>query len=365
MPVPYGDITANFAAFTKQIEELGQRLGQTAEIQVGEGKQEMPVGTTMALIEQATKMLDSVHKRLCRAFAEEFGLLKERFRENPEAFVKSLKRPSKPWTDQMFKDALDKYELIPVADPNNPTSLHRTAKANIIEMLITKYPQLMNAMNGLKRVLRTAGIDAEGLLNAQPAPPPPDPRMVAIEQKAKAEQNKAQIAWVQTQIKAAQAQADMQGKAQDMQLRERIEMLKLEEGRLRLQSEMLIHAHELQRDDASAQSELQAEQAKTAQELMHNQARAQSELAIEGQKHVQSMQVEHGRNAMQLAAEHAKQQHQVLSEQARTRLHLQNEAEKHEQTKRHMDEKHAADLEHKKALARVAAQAKPKPKEKK
>lgn len=362
MPIPYGDITANFAAFVQHIEEVGQRLGQTAEINVGEGKQDMPVGTTMALIEQATKMLDSVHKRLCRAFAEEFGLLKERFRENPEAFVRSLKRPSKPWTDEMFRQALDKYELVPVADPNNPTSLHRTAKANIIEMLITKYPTLINAMAGLKRVLRTAGIDAEGLLNAQPAPPPPDPRLVAIEQKAEAERNKAQIAWVQTQIKMMEAQSAIADKAAERQIRERLEMLKLEEGRLKLQQEMIIHAHEIHRDNASAASEIQNEQAKVAQELLLNQARGEQELQTEREKHTQKLQLDQSKEVFKLVADGIRQNQQTAAERVRANLQMATEHDKHGQTMRHTDEKHRVELEHARAKARAAAAAKPKPK---
>jgi len=362
MPIPYGDITANFAAFVQHIEEVGQRLGQTAEISVGEGKQDMPVGTTMALIEQATKMLDSVHKRLHRAFGEEFGLLKERFKENPGAFVRSLKRPSKPWTDKMFRDALDKYELVPVSDPNNPTSLHRVAKANIIDALITKYPQLMNAASSLKRMLRIAGIDAEGLLNTQPAPPPPDPRMLAIQAKAEAEKVKAQIGWVQAQIKMAQVQHEMQDSAAERSVRERVEMLKLEEGRLRLQQEMIIHAHEINRDNASGQSNIENEQMKTAHELLMERVRGEHEMQLEGQKHAHNMQTEQGRTAIQLASERAKQEHQLEAERARTQSQLASERERHEQSVRHQEQKHAADLEHKKALARVAAQAKPKDK---
>jgi hypothetical protein len=65
----------------------GQRIGGTSESMVGEGKQELPVGTALAMIEQAAKVMNAVHKRLHAAQAEEFKLLVECFRENPEAFV--------------------------------------------------------------------------------------------------------------------------------------------------------------------------------------------------------------------------------------------------------------------------------------
>jgi hypothetical protein len=361
MALPYKEPGPAFTAFIQHIEEIGQRLGQTADVNIGEGKQDMPVGTTMALIEQATKIIDSVHKRLHVSFSQEFKLLANLFRRDPEAFFRHNKKPAKKWNVELVKQALDQYELVPVSDPNNPTSLHRIAKANMIDGLITKYPQLMNAMAGLRKILHIAGIDAEGLVNAQPAPPPPDPRFAAIQAKAEAEKVKGQIAWLQTQIKMAQAQADIQGKGHELALRERLETMKLEEGRLRLQQEMIIHAHEIQRDNTSAQADIEANQLKTAHELVLDQARGQSELQMEGQKHAHQMQAEQGRTAIQLAAEHSKHQNQLQTEKEREAHRLEIERQRHEQSMRHTDAKHEADLEHKRALARVAAQAKPKP----
>src|SRR6266853_1059267 len=64
MPLPYKETGPSFTAFSQHLEEVGQKLGATANINVGEGKQDAPVGTTLALIEQATKVIDSAHKRL-------------------------------------------------------------------------------------------------------------------------------------------------------------------------------------------------------------------------------------------------------------------------------------------------------------
>ena len=58
---------------------------------VGEGRQDAPVGTTLALIEQAIKPLLATHKRLCAAQSDELQLLVERFREDPEALFRHQK----------------------------------------------------------------------------------------------------------------------------------------------------------------------------------------------------------------------------------------------------------------------------------
>src|SRR4029077_8882796 len=110
-----------------------------------------------------------------------FRLLKERFREDPEAFWRHNKRPTKQWTKDQFVQALESHELVPVSDPNNPTSLHRIAKAVAILQLAQTYQQFFNIKEVLARIFRIVGIDPEGLFNDQPAPPPPDPRMEAIQ----------------------------------------------------------------------------------------------------------------------------------------------------------------------------------------
>jgi len=38
-----------------------------------------------------------------------------------------------PWQREQFLKALEDCDLVPVSDPNNPTSLHRSAKAIVIQ----------------------------------------------------------------------------------------------------------------------------------------------------------------------------------------------------------------------------------------
>jgi hypothetical protein len=91
MPLPYKDVSPAFASLVDNIAQTGQRVGGTAEIQIGEGKQDAPVGTTLALIEQATKIMDAVHKRLHAAQAEEFQLAQGMLPRKP-GFVRALRQ---------------------------------------------------------------------------------------------------------------------------------------------------------------------------------------------------------------------------------------------------------------------------------
>ncbi len=346
MPLPYKETGTAFMQMAQHIEEVGQRLGQTADLNIGEGKQDVPVGTTMALIEQATKIMDSVHKRLHAAQAEEFCLLKERFRENPEAFWRHNKKPSRQWTEEQFKQALDQHELVPVADPNNPTSLHRIAKATIIDGLVTKYPQLMNAQNALKRMMRIADIDTEGLLNTTPAAPPPDPKMVAIQSKAQAEQMKAQIDQVRVQLEAQKQQATFVDNDKERAFKQQIQQYELQLEQMRVQAEMIIHAHDLQRDDASAKNDMQAKQAEVAHGIISDHASNQASLQQTAQKH----QIEVVANAQ-------KQHQEMVAQQQKHQQTMAAQREQHAQEIQLEREKHQADLENQKQIADAKAKA--------
>ncbi len=178
MPLPYKDIGPAFAQFVQNISETGQRVGGTAEIGIGEGKQDAPVGTTLALLEQATKIEGAVHKRLHAAQAEEFQLLKDCFRENPESFIRSVKGKL-DWDANMFVAALEDASIVPVADPNTPTHMHRLMKAQGLVQVDKAYPGMLSSQAVVERVLTMMGVDDADVLFAPPAPPQLPPEAMA------------------------------------------------------------------------------------------------------------------------------------------------------------------------------------------
>jgi hypothetical protein len=365
MPLPYKDTSQAFTSFLQNVAEEGQRLAATAEINVGEGKQDAPVGTTLALIEQATKMLDAVHKRLFDAQGQEFMLLKERFREDPEAFWRHNKKTTIPWEKEQFIQALDNFNLVPVADPNNPTSLHRMAKATLIKQLSEANKQLYNVKAVDTKILRMSGIDPEGLFNAQPTPPPPDPRMVAISQKS--EQVKMQVT-AQMQQSQQQLQLktqELEGRAADRESREKVEKMKLLIETLRLHEEQMMNSNEmnmeqqrheakLMMDQAAAFTEMQVDAHRAHQELQVKQALGQHEIAAKGAETMHDIH-----------ATHATHQHDMQKAHEQHQFDMATAHDKHTTEMSQMKEKHAAELEQTKALgaAKVAA-AKKMPKAK-
>lgn len=347
MPLPYKEVGPSFNNFITQVQDRGDRLAATGNVKVGEGKQDVPVGTTLALIEQASKVMDSAHKRLHSAQAEEFQLLVERFREDPEAFWRNSKGMTHQWEKDQFLKALDDYNLVPVADPNNPTSLHRAAKALGIKQLQAATPDIYDPVAVDMRVMRILDIDPSGLFRSEPAPPPPDPRMAAVQAKAQAEQQKNQIAQLETQIKAATAQQQFADKAQERASRERIENMKIQLQRLKLQQEQVIHAHDAARDAALAQHQAHLDAVGRMSEV-----------------HADSVARAHD-----LAADNAERQHELRGGIIKSAQEIAMEQQRHEADMRRSDELHRMKMEHEKEMhaarleaAKQLARAKPKAK---
>lgn len=238
MPLPYKGPSATLAQISDKIAEDGRRLGGTTEIQAGEGRADVPVGTTIALIEQATKIISVVHKRLHSAQQEEFEILKDLFAENPEALWKFAKNPARKWEQaQEFAD----LELVPAADPNIPSHIHRVMQATALIQLAQSAPQIYNLKEVHERALHTLGIgDADALFAPPQAGPPPDPKVQAKSQemqiKSMEQQREAQTAVLETQSRERETMAQLQDNEAERQNRLDVESMKIREQQIKEQS---------------------------------------------------------------------------------------------------------------------------------
>ena len=207
MPLPYKDPSSALMSLVENMAQTGQRVGGTSELQVGEGRADAPVGTTLAMIDQATKILNSVHKRLHSSQADEFKLLVRTFRENPDSFWNRLKRPTTEWNEQTFLQALHDCELVPQADPNTASQTQRLMKIMGLKQLQASNPSMYDPI-----AIDTAALKAMGWSNpeqflapkdAQAAPPP---ELQQIQAKIQTEAQKAQAAMISAQVKAQEVQ---------------------------------------------------------------------------------------------------------------------------------------------------------------
>jgi len=223
MPLPYKDVGAGLMSLADNMASTGARVGGTAEMAVGEGRADAPVGTTLAMIEQATKILNAVHKRMHAAQAEEFQLLARCFRENPESFWQRKGKPSYPWSEETFIQALNDCELIPQADPNTASHTQRLMKVMALKQLQSASPSMYDPIAIDTAALKAIGwSNPEQFLAPQSAQSRPPPELLQAQALMQTNQMKAQASMMDSQTKAHAA--EMKGQADLMKAK--IDMIK-------------------------------------------------------------------------------------------------------------------------------------------
>jgi len=219
MPLPYKEPGGALMNLVNSMAETGMRVGGTAEMAVGEGRGDAPVGTTVALIEQAKVILNSVHKRLHSSQAEEFQLLRRTFEEHPESFWQRNRKPAYPWDEKTFTDALKNFLLVPQADPNTASSIQRMMKVVALKQLAAQNPALYDPI-----AIDMAALQALGWNNPQQfmAPPSaqgkPPPELLEKMANIQAKQKEADARMLDSQTRAAESQARLQLDQQKLQM---------------------------------------------------------------------------------------------------------------------------------------------------
>ena len=240
MPLPYKDVGNGLMTLSDNMATTGARIGGTAEMAVGEGKQDAPVGTTLAMIEQATKVLNAVHKRMHAAQAEEFQLLARCFKENPESFWQRKGKPSYPWDEHTFVQALNDCELIPQADPNTSSQTQRLMKIMALKQLAAANPSMYDPIAIDTAALKAIGwSNPEQFLAPQSAQANPPPELIQAQAMMKVNDMKAQASMM-----------DAQTKAQAMQMKGHADLMKAKVDLIRAQNEIDIAEQQLREKSA-------------------------------------------------------------------------------------------------------------------
>lgn len=209
MPMPYNaQGMPALMTLVEAVESTGQRIGGTAEIQVGEGNGEMPVGTAMALLDQASKIENSVHKRLHASQAEEFRLLCGVFEEHPESFWQRNYKQTVSWDQTTFLTALRDYDLTPQADPNTASHAQRMMKVMGLKQLQSGNPSMYDPIAVDTVALQTMGYSNPSQFFVPiAAMNQPNPEVLKGIAKAKADQTTADAHMLDAQANMAEVQA--------------------------------------------------------------------------------------------------------------------------------------------------------------
>jgi len=143
--------------------EAGQRFAAVSNLQVGDGNQQAPVGTTIALLEQGAKVMSAIHKRLHYAQKEEFYLLAYVFADYlPPEYPYNVVGAERVIKATDFDDRVD---VIPVSDPNIASMAQRIVLAQTELQLAQSAPDLHNLYEAYRRMYTALGVkDVDAIL---------------------------------------------------------------------------------------------------------------------------------------------------------------------------------------------------------
>lgn len=236
MPLPFKGPGQELLALLQHIEQQGEKVAGTIEIQTAQGTANIPVGTMIAAIEQQSQVMIAVHKRLHNAQKDELMMLRDELVATPDALA-LLKQADEdqPYTAEQLGSA----SLVPASDPNIPAHVHRIMQAIGLETLSTSHPDLYNQYEVQKRLLQILRIDDVEEILPDPVPPdpsqvPPDPTAMVLQMQERIEnaklalkaheiEKKAELDQLQAQIKAFFDQQKLDQEAQDAEAKRRSE----------------------------------------------------------------------------------------------------------------------------------------------
>ena len=178
IPLPFKEPSATLAQLLGSLIDAGRRFVSIADQQVGQNMgKEMPVGTTVALLERGMKVMSAIHKRLHYAQKQEFRLLAQILAENlPPDYPYDVSGGDRQIKQADFDGRVD---IVPVSDPNIFSMAQRVTLAQTQLQLAQSNPQVHNLYQAYRRMY--LALEVQNIDEVLPPPPQPQPLDPAIE----------------------------------------------------------------------------------------------------------------------------------------------------------------------------------------
>ena len=176
MPLPYKGPDTVLFQLLGYVVDAGRRFAAIADMKVGDGSQANPVGTTMALLEQGSKVMSAIHKRCHNAQKQEFELLAKLFATSlPPEYPYNVAGGNRAIKATDFDDRID---VQPVSDPTIFSMSQRIMLAQTQLQLAQSNPQVHNLYEAYRRMYQALGVQQiEAILPPPAKPEPLDPGM--------------------------------------------------------------------------------------------------------------------------------------------------------------------------------------------
>lgn len=139
-PLPYKEPSSVLFSLLQNIVEEGRRLGSIPDAEVGDINGQAPVGTALAILERALKVMSAVQARLHASMHDEFKILARVIAEStPEEYEYDVEGGTRKVKRADFNGAID---IIPVSDPNAATMAQRVTQFQAAMQMSQTAPQI-------------------------------------------------------------------------------------------------------------------------------------------------------------------------------------------------------------------------------
>lgn len=174
--LPYKEPSNVLYQLLGNIVEEGRRIGSVADLQVGMGQSgsEAPVGTTLAIMERAMKVMSAVQARVHASLRTEFKLLTKVISTSmPDQYDYQFGDET---TYSRVEDFDSRVDVIPVSDPNAASMSQRVMQYQAAFQLAQSNPALYDMPLLHRQMLQTLGVpNAEDIVKLPDEADPQDP----------------------------------------------------------------------------------------------------------------------------------------------------------------------------------------------
>ena len=170
--LPYKEPSNVLYQLMGDIVEEGRRFASAGDVKAADMNAEAPVGTTLALLERAMKVMSAVQARLHASMRVELRILTHVVRDfGPDQYPYATK--GDPIVPEDFDDRVD---IIPVSDPNAGTMAQRIMQYQAALQLAAQAPEMYDMPLLHRQMLEVLGIrDADKIVPTDADMKPTDP----------------------------------------------------------------------------------------------------------------------------------------------------------------------------------------------
>lgn len=178
MPLPYSEPSNALRELRLEIMNQTKELGSTSEMGMLDSKEDIPTGTTLALLETNNRVQSAVQRSIHYSLTQELLLINKLFGETLETEQFSVNGKQHQIG---MEDFTEEIKIIPISDPAMNSTPQRIMRAESILRISQQDPNAHNMRAIFEMVYKAQGLDNEDIENilkpdkTQTQVPPLDP----------------------------------------------------------------------------------------------------------------------------------------------------------------------------------------------